>query len=94
MAELINQFGVHATMIDSLKRALLEGPSGVFERSEKKFTESYAEQVKELHTKIWAPCRQRYKRPRCPQLGPRSTLNFVMKPQTVDRQARGTIAYL
>jgi transposase-like protein len=36
VTNLASQFGVHPTMIQSWKRALLEGASGVFERGGKK----------------------------------------------------------
>ena len=39
-------------MIDSWKRSLLEGASGVFERCRKKVPDIDEEQVKELHAKI------------------------------------------
>lgn len=39
-------------MIHSLKRALLEGASGVFERGGKKAPEIDEERMKELHAKI------------------------------------------
>ena len=52
VAELSSQFGVHPTMIHSWKRALLESPSGVFERGGKKSPEVDEEQMKELHAKI------------------------------------------
>jgi hypothetical protein len=39
-------------MIDSWKRALLEGASGVFERGSKKASEIDEEQVNGLHAKI------------------------------------------
>ncbi len=51
-AELASRFGVHPTMIHQLKRALLEGASGVFERGGRKRLEVDEEQVKELHAKI------------------------------------------
>ena len=52
VAGLASQFGVHLTMIDSWKRALLEGAFGVFESGGKKAPEVDEEQVKELHAKI------------------------------------------
>ncbi|WP_330448725.1 hypothetical protein FLP41_16990 [Paracoccus marcusii] len=36
MSELPSRFGVHPTMIDQWKRALLDGASGVFERGGRK----------------------------------------------------------
>ena len=52
VAELASRFGVHATMIHTWKRALLEGASGVFERGGNKAPGIDEEQVKELHAKI------------------------------------------
>ena len=52
VSELANRFGVHPTMIHTLKRALLEGVSGLFERGGKQKPEIDHEQVKELHVKI------------------------------------------
>lgn len=52
VAELASRFGVHPTMINGWKRALLEGASGVFERGGRKASEIDDEQVKELHAKI------------------------------------------
>ena len=52
VAELASRFGVHPTMINGWKRALLEGASGVFERGGRKASEIDDEQVKELHVKI------------------------------------------
>ena len=49
MAELATQFGVHPAMIQSWKRALLDGASGVFERGGRKTPEIDEEQMKELH---------------------------------------------
>lgn len=52
VAELASRFGVHPTMIHQLKRALLEGASGVFESGGKKAPKIHEKQVKELHAKI------------------------------------------
>ena len=52
MAEVASQFGVHPTMIQTWKRALLEGASGLLERGGKKAREIDEEQVQELHAKI------------------------------------------
>ena len=52
VAELSSQFGVHPTLINGWKRALLEGASGVFERGIKQAPEIDEEQMKELHAKI------------------------------------------
>ena len=52
VTELASRFGVHPTMIHGWKKALLEGASGVFERSGKPKPEIDEEHVKELHAKI------------------------------------------
>lgn len=52
VSELASRFGVHPTVIDQWKRALLEGAPGVFERGTWKAPEVDEEQVKELHAKI------------------------------------------
>jgi len=53
VSELATRFGVHPTMIHQWKRALLEGASGVFERSGKSREPTVDEAVvKELHAKI------------------------------------------
>lgn len=53
VSELATRFGVHPTMIHQWKRALLEGASGVFERSGKPREPAVDEAVvKELHAKI------------------------------------------
>ncbi|MFD0915006.1 IS3 family transposase [Pseudahrensia aquimaris] len=52
ISELASRFGVHPTMIHQWKRALLEGASGVFERSGKKTPQIDEDQVKDLHAKI------------------------------------------
>ena len=52
ISELASRFGVHPTMIHQWKRALLEGASGVFERSSKKTPQIDEDQVKDLHAKI------------------------------------------
>ena len=52
VSELASRFGVHPTMIHQWKRSLLDGASGVFERSGKRTPEIDAEQIKDLHAKI------------------------------------------
>jgi transposase-like protein len=52
VAELSSQFGVHPTLINGWKRALLDGASGVFERGTPKSAEVDKTQIKELHAKI------------------------------------------
>jgi transposase len=49
-SELVSWFGVHSTMIDQWKRALLEGASGIVERcGAQKMPEIDEKYVKELH---------------------------------------------
>ncbi len=52
VAELASRFGVHPTMIDQWKRALLEGASEVFERGGKRAPDVDEATVRELHAKI------------------------------------------
>ena len=51
MSELASRFGVHPTMIDQWKRALLDGASGVFERGSRKAPMIDEDQVRDLHAK-------------------------------------------
>jgi transposase len=50
--ELASRFGVHPTMINQWKRALLDGASGVFERGSRKVPVIDEDQVRNLHAKI------------------------------------------
>ena len=51
VSELASRSGVHPTMVNQWKRALLEGASGVFERGSRKTPKIDEEQVKDLHAK-------------------------------------------
>ncbi|WP_246055037.1 IS3 family transposase [Paracoccus gahaiensis] len=52
VSELASRFGVHPTMINQWKRALLDGASGVFERGGRKAPVIDEDQVRDLHAKI------------------------------------------
>lgn len=52
VSELASRFGMHPTMIDQWKRALLDGASGVFERGGRKAPVIDEDQVRDLHAKI------------------------------------------
>ncbi|WP_252930089.1 IS3 family transposase [Paracoccus sp. 08] len=52
VSELASRFGVHPTMINQWKRALLDGASGVFERGGRKAPVFDEDQVRDLHAKI------------------------------------------
>ncbi|WP_237062587.1 IS3 family transposase [Loktanella sp. M215] len=52
VSELASRFGVHPTMINQWKRALLDGASGVFERGGRKTPVIDEDQVRDLHAKI------------------------------------------
>lgn len=52
VSELASRFGVHPTLINQWKRALLDGGSGVFERGRRKVPVIDEDQVTELHAKI------------------------------------------
>ena len=52
VSELASRFGVHPTMINQWKRALLGGASGVFERGIRKALMIDEDQVGNLHAKI------------------------------------------
>ena len=52
VSELAAEYGVHPTMINQWKRALLEGAPDIFERGSKKKTEVDEETVRSLHAKI------------------------------------------
>lgn len=54
VSELASRFGVHPTMINQWKRALLDGESGVFERGRRKVPATDEDQVRDLHAKIGA----------------------------------------
>lgn len=48
VSELASRFGVHPTMINQWKRALLDGASGVFERGSRKAPMIDEDQVRDL----------------------------------------------
>jgi transposase len=50
-AELATVYGVHPTMIQQWKKALLEGATDIFERGGKKKAESDEGAVRDLHAK-------------------------------------------
>ena len=52
VSELAAEYGVHPTMINQWKRALLDGASGVFERGGRKAPVIDEDQVRDLHAKI------------------------------------------
>ena len=52
VSELAAEYGVHPTMINQWKRALLEGAPDIFERGSKKMAEVDEETVRSLHAKI------------------------------------------
>ena len=52
VSELASRFGVHPTMINQWKLALLDGASGVFERGSRKAPVIDENQVRDLHAKI------------------------------------------
>ena len=52
VAELASRYGVHPTMINQWKKALIEGAAEVFERGRRKEPEIDEATVKELHAKI------------------------------------------
>jgi transposase len=52
VSELASRFGVHPTMINQWKRALLDGASGVFEWSSRKAPVIDEDQVRDLLGKI------------------------------------------
>jgi transposase len=51
VSELTSRFGVHPTMINQWKRALMDGASGVFERGSCKALVINEDQVRDLHAK-------------------------------------------
>gem|GEM_PF-122203 len=52
VSELASRFGVHPTMINQWKRALLDGAAGAFERGSRKVPVIDEDQVRDLHAKI------------------------------------------
>jgi transposase len=52
VSELARRFGVHPTMINQWKRALLDGASGVFERGGRKTPVIGEDQVTQVHQLI------------------------------------------
>lgn len=52
MSKLASRFGVHPTMINQWKRALLDGASGVSERGSRKAPMIDEDRVRDLHAKI------------------------------------------
>ena len=52
VAELASRYGVHPTMINQWKKALVDGAAEVFERGRRKEPEIDEATMKELHAKI------------------------------------------
>jgi len=52
VSEPASRLGVHSTMINQWKRALLDGASGVFGRGSRKAPVIDEDQVRDLHAKI------------------------------------------
>lgn len=55
VSELAAEYGVHPTMINQWKRALLKGAPDIFEHGSKKTAEVDEEMVRSLHVKLGEP---------------------------------------
>ena len=52
VSELAAEYGLHPTMIQQWKKALIDGAADIFERGSRKAAEADEETVRSLHAKI------------------------------------------